>query len=748
MNPAISICLPSFNGAKYLKFAMEDALSQSFSDFELLILDDNSEDDTFEIIQDFAAQDRRIKASRNQERLGLFANYNACMAKASGVYIKLFAQDDRWHTSTLARCVEAMKNAPTASLLSCKRKIIDPNHMLAFNSIASSPAEIFGKSSIFPSLLVRQRCLNPLQNYIGEPCAVMFYAKHIGDGFNTTFHHLGDLEYWIRLLRHGDLAYVDDDLVSFRMHEDSASTSNKARIWIAADIVKMSYACEQDLKTIKKSRAGFITDSLHSYSFELHNLVDTGELNVSTLRQDQSPIQRIDLESLREALFHSLILNSTLIPEIDNVAVLKNELRILKGEHKLRELMRSLPWKSTRFLREFNKLLKHTAYGLSEKQKLVKKPKDPRDQQEYYIKELRTTRRKILRSKSWKLWSGLRDLSRKFRRGSTQQKCESLDLEIDSDLRLLTPESVQSISNENDKASRTASKTRARSQPRKYHHNLVFGAVFRNEARYLKEWIEFHKLMGVEKFYLFNNLSTDEYEKVLEPYLRSGIVCLCNWAFPVRSLPELSDMQLSAYRRILELVTDSAKWLSFIDIDEFLFSPYADTISEVLTEFEEYGGVSINWQMFGDSHVESLGPNDLQIENLTLRAVENHEFNLWVKSISRPEYVMRVKSPHFNSYIPGKLQVGTDKIAMEGSRSSHVFVDKLRINHYWTRDKESFTKNKLPALRIRESVTELASIEQRLLEYNAVEDTCIHRFLPELKLRMKKEAEELQYEKS
>lgn len=729
MNPVVSICLPTFNGAKYLRLALEDALSQSFSDFELLIRDDNSEDESFEVIQEFAAQDKRIRAELNSKRLGLFANYNACMEQARGAYIKLFAQDDRWHSSTLARCVEALKNSPTASLLTCKRKIIVSNEMLSIKPVASNPAEIFGKNSIFPSIQVRQRCLDPLENYIGEPCAVMFHSKHIGHGFDTTLHHLGDLEYWIRLLHHGDLAYIDDELVSFRMHEGSASTSNKARIWIAADIVKMSYACEQDLKAIKKSRQSFIEESLQSYSLELHNFVDTGELNVGTLRQDQSPLNRLDLESLREALFHSLLLNATLrriVSEIDDVPVLWNEIRILKEEHKLRELMRSLPWTSTRPLRELNKLFNQFGGGLSEKQRNVKCPDDLREQQEFYIRELRINRRKILKSKSWKLWSNLRDLSRRVRRS------------------LIAP----SVSESGDKAPAIASEPQTKLHLRKYSHNLVVGAVFRNEARFLREWIEFHKLVGVEKFYLFNNQSTDEFEEVLEPYLSSGLVHLCNWALPARNLIELRDMQLSAYRRILDLVTDSAKWLAFLDLDEFLFSPYADTISEVLTEFEEFGGVSANWQMFGDSNVESLGPNDLLIERFTRRAVENHEFNLWVKSISRPEYVMRIKSPHFNSYIPGKLQVGMDKVAIEGSRSSHVFVDKLRVNHYWTRDRESFTQNKLPALRSRKTPAQLAAIEQRLLDYNAVEDTEIHRFLPALKMQMRKEAQELQYAKS
>ena len=67
-----------------------------------------------------------------------------------------------------------------------------------------------------------------------------------------------------------------------------------------------------------------------------------------------------------------------------------------------------------------------------------------------------------------------------------------------------------------------------------YQYELSIGAIFQNEAPYLKEWIEFHKLVGVEHFYLFNNCSTDDYLAILQPYIESGEVDLFQW--PTRAV--------------------------------------------------------------------------------------------------------------------------------------------------------------------------------------------------------------------
>ena len=94
---------------------------------------------------------------------------------------------------------------------------------------------------------------------------------------------------------------------------------------------------------------------------------------------------------------------------------------------------------------------------------------------------------------------------------------------------------------------------------------LSIGAIYRNEARYMPEWIEFHRLLGVERFFLFNNRSTDDHLEVLAPYMEEGTVVWHDWPmFPG---------QREAYEQCLADHRHDARWIAFIDLDEFLFSP-------------------------------------------------------------------------------------------------------------------------------------------------------------------------------
>src|SRR5205823_5139263 len=90
--------------------------------------------------------------------------------------------------------------------------------------------------------------------------------------------------------------------------------------------------------------------------------------------------------------------------------------------------------------------------------------------------------------------------------------------------------------------------------------------IYRNAASDLAEWLEFHRLMGIQRFYLYDNLSTDHHREVLEPYLEEGLVVLQDW--PVFPAP-----QQPAYEHCLREQREESRWIAFFDIDEFLFSP-------------------------------------------------------------------------------------------------------------------------------------------------------------------------------
>lgn len=232
----------------------------------------------------------------------------------------------------------------------------------------------------------------------------------------------------------------------------------------------------------------------------------------------------------------------------------------------------------------------------------------------------------------------------------------------------------------------------AKSHSKKVKYQLSIAAIFRNEAHYLKEWIEYYRLLGVEHFYLYNNLSSDNYQEQLTPYIKNGIVELTEWTQHAYNWQEWDHTQVAAYRHALGKAKHHTRWLAIIDIDEFIVPVSTDNLITLLKRYENrtLGGVCAMWYFFGTSHVEKIPSNKLLIETLVLHSgpANNGEINnVWkhgaYKSIVRPEYVSEISSPHYCHYVKGREHVMLEN-------------DLIRINHYWTRDNDFLMNEKIP----------------------------------------------------
>lgn len=265
-----------------------------------------------------------------------------------------------------------------------------------------------------------------------------------------------------------------------------------------------------------------------------------------------------------------------------------------------------------------------------------------------------------------------------------------------------------------------------------YQYDFAVCAVFHNEASYLKEWIEYHRLVGAQHFYLYNIGSQDNYLEVLQPYIDSGYVELIDWTD--------SGLQASgqpkAYMDAIYKTREKAKWLAIINTDEYLVPKTEDTVLGVLQEFEQpgIGGVGVNGQLFGTSFVSNIGPFQLMTEELTRKADEDHEENKNIRSIVRPEYVAEPGYINHFDFKEGYSQVNTNLESFVGPTSPYITIDKMQINHYWTRDENFFYETKVP--RHKELGESIESIEKKLSDSNKLEDQSISRFLPPLKQLM------------
>src|SRR5438093_1026213 len=105
----VSVCVPTYNGARFLSQCLDTALAQTWGDFELLIVDDRSTDDTYEIAAEYATRDGRIKLYQNDRNLGLAGNWNRCVQLSRGQWIKFLFQDDLLDVTCISRMLESRR---------------------------------------------------------------------------------------------------------------------------------------------------------------------------------------------------------------------------------------------------------------------------------------------------------------------------------------------------------------------------------------------------------------------------------------------------------------------------------------------------------------------------------------------------------------------------------------------------------------------------------------------------------------
>ncbi|TGT71215.1 glycosyl transferase [bacterium M00.F.Ca.ET.159.01.1.1] len=210
---------------------------------------------------------------------------------------------------------------------------------------------------------------------------------------------------------------------------------------------------------------------------------------------------------------------------------------------------------------------------------------------------------------------------------------------------------------------------RDRSVSKSPRFKLAACAIFREEAPFLAEWITFHRNVGFEHFYLYNNFSTDDFKTVLEPFIREGLVTLINWPRP--------QGQLSAYQDCICRRWHEALWIALIDIDEFLFAPDGRDVPSVLEAYRDLPGVCVWHAYYGSSgHVER--PQGPVIEAYTMRAGPDVTT---AKTIVNPRMVYKV-GVHLCKFWSGE---GKDTHRRTIVPDMAPQFDVLRINHYWSR---------------------------------------------------------------
>jgi len=237
-----------------------------------------------------------------------------------------------------------------------------------------------------------------------------------------------------------------------------------------------------------------------------------------------------------------------------------------------------------------------------------------------------------------------------------------------------------------------------------FRYELAVAGIFKNEGPFLEEWLTLHRAVGVDHFYLYNNDSTDGFREVLGPWISKGLVTLFEWPG--------TGGQRSAYNHCIRRFRSHARWIAFLDVDEFLFSPENQDLRKVLPRYQGAAAIFVHWVLFG-SNGHMTPPEGSVIEAYTrcldLESARNDAFDHKNNHYERDLYVTgwakdgkSITNPRLikNYYVHKPEEVWSGKTVDEKMRTpmqrvsgyADISCDILRINHYWSKSIQDITR--------------------------------------------------------
>lgn len=226
---------------------------------------------------------------------------------------------------------------------------------------------------------------------------------------------------------------------------------------------------------------------------------------------------------------------------------------------------------------------------------------------------------------------------------------------------------------------------------------LTICAIARGEASYIHEWVSFHLSLGVDRIVVVEHSRHPTLDNELGYFIDRGLVDL--YRYTAHRKP-----QREVYNRVLSRYRGRTRWLGFIDIDEFVFPASGHSLPELLHDYEQYAGLVANWVCFGsggrhettsgwvtETYTER-GPLDhvVELQQYRIPGTEDQEcqfrrMNTHVKSFVDPDRTLHFRTAHHFKYRSGQWAVDTKYRPVLGPFSSEVSIEKLRINHYWSK---------------------------------------------------------------
>lgn len=257
-----------------------------------------------------------------------------------------------------------------------------------------------------------------------------------------------------------------------------------------------------------------------------------------------------------------------------------------------------------------------------------------------------------------------------------------------------------------------------------FENYLSVVVVSKDEGADLKEWLEYHRMVGVEKFYFCDNDSTDNTMEILKPYIDAGIVVYGEYPGAKR--------QNDSYIDVLNKYSDKTRWLALIDMDEFLVPVNHKTIPEFLKTLpQDFAQLAITWVIYGFNGHETR-PDGLVIENY-----KKHSTRTWgVKSIVNPRLVVCQTNPHLNDVAGFTIDENGTRLGRVDQTNNPPSCNKIRCNHYLTKSVEQYARRRSRGSACTGEIVSGAKREFEEKYKEEIQDDIMDKYIPELKSRV------------
>lgn len=240
--PKVSIVLPTYNGSQYLSDSIESVINQTYMDWELIIVDDCSTDDTLKIAKKYAEMDERISVVHNEFNKKLPTSLNIGFEYAKGEYFAWTSDDNFYENEAIEKMVRYLDYNQNTPMVRADMILIDEKGTVIADSEAYDNHKML------------------VNNYVG---ACFLYRRSVAQSigkYDDSLFCVEDYDYWIRIMKHcGPIGNIQEKLYRYRNHSESLSSTKRRYV-------------ETQLNLMRKKHLDFYIDNMQSDEKELFAL--------------------------------------------------------------------------------------------------------------------------------------------------------------------------------------------------------------------------------------------------------------------------------------------------------------------------------------------------------------------------------------------------------------------------------------------------------------------------------------------